>query len=84
MFNDLIAILNILIYMSVIIKVDASKLTSKDNDCLKTSKIKNLHEINEWIEYESLIFVVTLVSIPMFLLFKTFVSQFLGGFRYRF
>jgi hypothetical protein len=79
MFNDFIAILNILIHMSVIIKVDAVRIISKD--CLKESKIKNFHEMNDWIEYESLIFVVTLISIPMFLLFKAFVSQFLGAFK---
>ena len=51
---------------------------------MKASKIKNLNEINDWIEYESLIFVVTLISIPMFLLFKAFVSQFFGGLKFTF
>ena len=80
MFNELIAILNILVYMSVIIHVDSQKHNNKV--CLKASKTLNLSEMDRWIEYESLIFVVTLLSIPMFLLFKAFVNHFLGSFKF--
>ena len=80
MFNELIAILNILVYMSVIIHVDSQKHNNKV--CLKASKTLNLSEMDRWIEYESLIFVVTLLSIPMFLLFKAFVNNFLGSFKF--